>query len=72
MERQPERATRNKAIWAVRLATFGGLTGALGLTWAFSNLAEAYFSGKPPAPPTPPRVPVAAAPVQQRYSSSPC
>ena len=64
-DRKAERSTRTKAIWVVRLATFGGLAGALGLTWAFSNLAEAYFSGKPPAPPRPPQVPLAAAPVQK-------
>ena len=58
-------STRDRAIWIVRLATVSGLASALGLTWAFSNLAEAYFSGKQPAPPAPPSVPAAAAPVQQ-------
>jgi hypothetical protein len=64
MTKKLEQSTRDRAIWIVRLATLGGLTSALGLTWAFSNLAEAYFSGKQPAPPAPPTVPVAAAPVQ--------
>jgi hypothetical protein len=62
-----ERRTRDIAIWLVRLSTFVSAAAALGLTWAFSGLAQAYFSGKPPAPaPTVvPAVPVAAAPVQQ-------
>lgn len=60
-----DEATRDRAIWIVRLATLGGAAGALGLTWLFSGMAEAYFSGKPPAPPAPPAVPVAAAPVQK-------
>jgi len=59
-----DQSTRDRAIWIVRIATLGGLTTALGLTWGFSSLAEAYFSGKQPAPPAPPTVPVAAAPVQ--------
>ena len=58
------RRSRNRAFWIVRLATLGSVGGALGLTWGFATLAEAYFSGKPPAPPTPPQVPVLAAPVQ--------
>ena len=61
-----DQSSRDKAIWVVRLATFGGAVSALGVTWVFSNLAEAYFSGKPVvahvAPP--PTVPVAAVPVQ--------
>jgi hypothetical protein len=65
MERRPEEATRDRAILIVRLATFGGLASALGLTWLFSNLAESYFSGKSPAAPLPPTIPVAAAPVQK-------
>jgi hypothetical protein len=64
MARRPEEATRDRAILIVRLATFGGLASALGLTWLFTNLAESYFSGKQPAAPLPPTVPVAAAPVQ--------
>jgi hypothetical protein len=67
MKPRSEQATRDRAIWFVRLATFGGAASALGLTWLFSGMAEAYFSGKPaPAPvPVPPVVPVAPAPVQQ-------
>ena len=63
---QPER-TRDRAIWIVRLATFGGVASALGLTWLFSDLAQAYFSGQPAAPraSVPPRLPVEAAPVQK-------
>lgn len=63
----PEHATRDRAILIGRFATFGGAAGALGLTWLFSNLAAAYFSGKPPtaAFSPPPKVPVAAAPVQK-------
>ncbi|MFI5282678.1 MAG: hypothetical protein ACHQ0J_06055 [Candidatus Dormibacterales bacterium] len=64
MTKRAEQSTRDRAIWIVRVATLGGLTSALGLTWAFSNLAEAYFSGKQPAPPAPPAVPAAATPVQ--------
>ena len=64
MTKKIEQTTRDRAIWIVRGATVGGLAGALGLTWGFSNLAEAYFSGKQPAAPAPPSVPVAAAPVQ--------
>jgi len=65
MDRRPEEATRDRAILIVRVATFGGLAGALGLTWVFSNLAEAFFSGKAPAAQLPHAVPVAAAPVQK-------
>ncbi len=67
MTGRSEHRTRDRAIWAVRLATTGGAVAALGLTWVFSNLAASFFSGKPVAAqpsPTPPRVPVAAAPVQ--------
>jgi hypothetical protein len=64
MARQPEQATRDRAIWFVRLVTLGGVGGALGLTWGFGALAEAFFSGKPAAPLVP-HVPVAAAPVQK-------
>jgi hypothetical protein len=64
MKKNNDQRTRDRAIWIVRGATFGGLVSALGLTWGFSNLAEAYFSGKQPAPPAPPSVPVAAAPAQ--------
>ena len=67
MAQNIDRATRDRAIWIVRLATFGGLISAAGLSWAFADLAEAYFSGKAPQPrsETPPAVPVAAAPVQK-------
>jgi hypothetical protein len=65
MDRRPEEATRDRAIWIVRLATLGGAAGALGLTWLFSNLAATYFSGKAPVAAAPPPVPVAAAPVQK-------
>jgi hypothetical protein len=66
MNQQPER-TRDRAIWIVRLATFGGVVSALGLTWLFSDLAQAYFSGKPAAPTAavPPKLPAEAAPVQK-------
>lgn len=62
-----ERATRDRAILVVRLATLGGVVSSLGLSWLFADLAEAYFSGKPPQPTqaVPPAVPVAAAPVQK-------
>jgi len=67
MAPRSERAARDRALWMVRLATVGSAAGALGLTWVFSDAAQAYFSGKP-APrsaPVVPVVPVAAAPVQQ-------
>ncbi|HUZ88096.1 MAG TPA: hypothetical protein VNF26_14210 [Candidatus Baltobacterales bacterium] len=59
-------ATRDRALWIVRLGTLGGVVSALGLSWLFSGLAQAYFSGKLPAPPSSvtATVPVAAAPVQ--------
>ena len=60
-----DRQTRDRAIWLVRLLTFGGTAVALGLSWGFGVLAEAYFSGKPPAPPTPPEIPNQPAPVQK-------
>jgi len=57
---------RDRALRRSRLATAGGLAGALGLTGAFSTAAAVTFSGKPVAAPAkPPRVPVATAPVQQ-------
>jgi hypothetical protein len=66
MAARSEESTRDRAILIGRVATIGGAAGALGLTWLFSNLAAAYFSGKPVAAPTaaPPQVPLAAAPVQ--------
>ena len=66
-DKTAEQATRDRAILIVRLASFGGVIGALGLSWGFSDLAEAYFSGKSAAPTaaTPPEIPVAAAPVQK-------
>lgn len=66
-EQTTEQTTRDRAIWFVRLGTFAGAACALGLSWTFSNLSLAYFSGKPPVP-TPaavPVVPTAAAPVQK-------
>jgi hypothetical protein len=67
MDKSLEQTARDRAIMIVRLATFGGVASALGMSWLFSNMAEAYFSGKPPAPTVaaPPEVPVAAAPVQK-------
>lgn len=67
MDSSPEQAVRDRAIWVVRLVTFGSVAGALGSSWVFSGLAVAFFSGKPPAPATAatPEVPVAAAPVQK-------
>jgi hypothetical protein len=58
---------RDRAIWVVRLATFGGVASAVGLSWVFADLAEAYFSGKPlvASAAAPPVVPVAAAPLQR-------
>jgi hypothetical protein len=64
MEEPELKRSRTRAIWTVRIATLAGVGGALGLTWGFGNLAEAYFSGKPPASPPPPSVPKLAAPVQ--------
>ena len=64
MERRAEQATRDRAILTIRLVTFGGLAGALGLSWLFANLAETYFSGKPPSAGSPPRITALAAPVQ--------
>lgn len=67
MESRAEQATRDRAIWFVRLGTLGGLVSALGLSWLFADMAQAYFSGQPaPKPaPLPPVVPVAAIPVQK-------
>jgi hypothetical protein len=67
-DRKPrQQTTRDRAILIGRLGTIGGAAGALGLTWLFSNLSAAYFSGKPPTAAVvhPPKVPVAAAPVQK-------
>ena len=65
MSKQPQR-TRDRAIWIVRLATLGGVASAVGLTWIFADLAQAYFSGKPAlAESMPPKVPVEAVPVQK-------
>jgi hypothetical protein len=67
-DKKPEQAARDRAILVVRLAGFGGAAGALGLSWLFGGLAEAYFSGKPPtalAPSVLSHVPVETAPVQQ-------
>jgi hypothetical protein len=55
---------RDRAIIGVRLGTAAALVGALGLTWAFATMAEAFFSGKPPAAPPVPSVPQLASPVQ--------
>lgn len=66
--RSSEQATRDRAMLIVRVATFGGMAGALGFSWLFSNLAYAYFSGKTPAVPIaapPPEVAVAAVPIQK-------
>ena len=67
MEQSIERANRDRALLVVRVATLGGVVSALGLSWIFAGLAEAYFSGKPPqvAVTAPPAVPIAAAPVQK-------
>jgi hypothetical protein len=65
MERRAPESTRDRAILIVRLATLGGATAALGLTWLFSNLAATYFSGKAPVAEAPPQVPAAATPVQK-------
>src|SRR5579864_4526812 len=64
---RPREQTRDLAIWIVRLATFGGVASALGLTWLFSDMAQAYFSGQPAptSPSVPPNVPVEAVPVQK-------
>jgi hypothetical protein len=63
-----EQRMRDRAIWFVRLATFGGAAGALGMSWLFANLAAVYFSGKPVAAvasPPPPAVAVEPLPVQK-------
>lgn len=59
-----QRRSRNRALWLVRLVTAASVTAALGLTWGFGVLAEAFFSGKPAPPPAPPKIPTAATPVQ--------
>ena len=64
MERRPEERARDRAIWFVRIATTAGAAAALGLTWLFSNAAEAYFSGRAPAA-TVPKIPAAPTPVQK-------
>ena len=50
-DQRSERAMRDRAIWIVRLATFGGVASAVGLSWVFAD--------------APPVVPVAAAPIQR-------
>jgi hypothetical protein len=66
MATQLSGTTRNRAILIVRALTLGGAVSALGLTWLFSGLAEAYFSGKTtPTAARVPVVPLSAAPVQQ-------
>jgi hypothetical protein len=65
MEEPELKRSRNRAIWTVRVLTLAGVGSALGITWGFANLAEAYFSGKAPAPPPPPNVPKLAAPAQK-------
>ncbi len=64
MARSPEEVQRDRALLLVRGTTLVSVAGALGLTWLFSGFAEAYFSGRTPAPPQP-HVPLAAAPVQK-------
>lgn len=64
MAARADTATRDRAILVVRLATAAAVALAVGFAWLFSNLAEAFFSGKPPAVPPPPQVPVAKAPAQ--------
>ena len=65
MARRPDQATRDRAIWLVRLVTLGAVGGAVGASWGLGALAEAYFSGRPPAPPPAPNIPRHAAPVQK-------
>lgn len=67
MDQSVQRANRDRAILVVRMATLGGVVSALGLSWGFAELAEAYFSGKAPQPAqsVQPTVPVAAAPKQK-------
>ena len=59
-----ELRTRDRGILLIRLATGAALAGALTLSWTFAGLAEAFFSGKQPPAPPPPRVPSQPAPVQ--------
>ena len=56
--------SRNRALWTVRLVTSAAVAAALAVTWAFSNMAEAFFSGRPQVV-SPPQVPALATPVQQ-------
>ena len=65
MDPDVQARSRSRGIRLVRLATAGSVAAALSLTWGFGQLAEAYFSGKPPAPPAPPDVPNKATPVQK-------
>ena len=65
-DRRVEESSRDRAFWIVRLATLGGVASALGMTWVFSNLGAAYFSGKPAVAQAPSPVPVEAKPVQAR------
>lgn len=65
MAQAPEQSARDRAIRYVRLVTLGGVGAALGLSWLFAVLSEAFFSGKPPTPPAPPNIPLQAAPVQK-------
>lgn len=64
MDPRADERLRDRAIWFVRIATAAGVTAAVGLTWLFSNAAEAYFSGRPPTPVVP-RIPASPTPVQQ-------
>jgi hypothetical protein len=67
MDIKTDVATRDRAIWVVRLATLGGTVTAIGLSWLFADLSKAYFSGHAPdaTSANPPQVPAAAAPVQK-------
>lgn len=64
MAARTQAASRDRAILIVRAATVCAVVVAAGLSWAFGNLAEAFFSGKPAPAPAPPTVPVAGAPTQ--------
>jgi hypothetical protein len=57
-------ATRNRAIFGIRVWTVTAILGSLGLSWLFAVLAEDFFSGKPVVT-TVPQVPNLPAPVQQ-------
>lgn len=63
VDTRPEEQIRDRALWFVRVATASAVTVAVGLTWLFSNAAEAYFSGRPAASVVP-KVPVEPTPVQ--------